>query len=175
MIVFSRLSMLTKLEDLNLSTRFFDTDYDRIDVNQTVHPQRCLELTLDRGLDSLKSLVRLSRLQGLHCEEAEWDVDEARWAVWYWTRLDNLSGIKVDPDAKVYLKRFVDLEECRCYHVPVPTQQQQDEEEEEDIDNEMQEDTNNEIQEDVFIEEDEEDEACSWSRSFNCSDNWLWS
>ncbi|KAG0036339.1 hypothetical protein BGZ83_003845 [Gryganskiella cystojenkinii] len=99
------LSQLTELETLNLTVGQETLDrypeslfWDGIDPNE-------LGLTLEQGLDSLKTLKKLRILELSTRNKFHWSDQEARWILDSWPRLEKIVGPRVkDPEAQRLLK-----------------------------------------------------------------------
>ncbi|GJJ72735.1 hypothetical protein EMPS_05093 [Entomortierella parvispora] len=91
-----RLAKLEKLEYLNVDS---------------VYCQKALRLTLDGGLDRLKSLRSLTHLRGsdFHGSCFKWGLAEAEWVTQHWVNMRTFGAVAVDQEAR---KHFMERNVC---------------------------------------------------------------
>ncbi|KAG0044225.1 hypothetical protein BGZ83_010518 [Gryganskiella cystojenkinii] len=101
-----QVATLTMLEILRLNT---DHVYGGGGGGGFKYP---LELTLDRGMDVLKTLSRLKELQGPRPRPC-WGQSEANWVSEHWTKLEILSGVVLTTEAKSIMRNSkIDISGC---------------------------------------------------------------
>ncbi|KAG0047449.1 hypothetical protein BGZ83_007507 [Gryganskiella cystojenkinii] len=98
-IFLDQLARLKRLESLDMSTMFLAES-----ISSDLTKVRYLELTLERGLDQLRTLRRLRTLVGSHDQMCRWTEVEAEWVLEHWPRLESTDMIHVDPPAAKLLK-----------------------------------------------------------------------
>src|SRR5271156_6777641 len=77
-LILTQLSKLVHLERWKLPR-----PYGRLD--------KTLQLTMETGLCTLKTLERLKSFQGPSSAEFEWKEPEARWMIEHWPRMEKLN------------------------------------------------------------------------------------
>ncbi|KAG0053252.1 hypothetical protein BGZ83_001422 [Gryganskiella cystojenkinii] len=130
----SRLSALVRLETLILPMTFLSHDaeshpfmrrmqlgyYNDEDVDADVALRYVLQLTIEQGLEQLRTLRRLRSLEGTVNPRSMWRREDASWAVRSWPSLEKLSGMRLDAVAKAILKsRSVDISQCEVMEVNI--------------------------------------------------------
>ncbi|KAG0051456.1 hypothetical protein BGZ83_003741 [Gryganskiella cystojenkinii] len=106
-LVLSRLSTLTRLEYLDMNTLDFGFRgrHNSVDaLSGKSDPKRAVQLSLDQGLEDLKSLKRLRSFYGPGEKGFRWRVKEVRWALKHWPKLEKLSMMPIERRAKALLK-----------------------------------------------------------------------
>ncbi|KAG0041243.1 hypothetical protein BGZ83_002116, partial [Gryganskiella cystojenkinii] len=96
-LILDRLSKLTELTELNLDLSWFRHSRqvaDSMPVYEITVSCHCLTLSIEHGLDALRSLRRLERLTSPNPEKSIWGEDEIRRIVAQWRRLESLEGRK---------------------------------------------------------------------------------
>ncbi|KAG0051457.1 hypothetical protein BGZ83_003742 [Gryganskiella cystojenkinii] len=107
----SRLSNLTRLEILGFGEVIFSASRDmEEDVWLQGNPKLVAPMTLNEGLDQLRSLRRLRIFQG---SEIIWKAEEARWALKNWVSLRKVRWMTMDVEAWSILQGHVQLRSCR--------------------------------------------------------------
>ncbi|KAG0055695.1 hypothetical protein BGZ83_007702 [Gryganskiella cystojenkinii] len=121
---FTKLSSLDQLEVLNL--RHPDPYFAYQNPYNDSYDERPLQLTLKKGLDKLKTLKCLRDFSGPggaiisrggsldpKSKICLWKAEEARWAIEHWPRLETVSAVKLDPEARQLLEdRGIDCSGC---------------------------------------------------------------
>ncbi|KAG0046916.1 hypothetical protein BGZ83_007944 [Gryganskiella cystojenkinii] len=112
-VFLTQLARLEQLEELNLGMLYTMSRYRWIvdDDDEANMPRYFLRFALDRGLDQLKKLRQLRRLEGTDMDTFTWSRDEARWVLENWVNFKELSCVGIDAEAeKLLLERGVDLD-----------------------------------------------------------------
>lgn len=90
-MILARLSELVLLQSLDLK---FPMNWREChgEGPRKFYPEQCLRLTLEQGLDQLKTLRQLTRLTGPETVLVRWHVEEAQWVLKHWPRLMTVGG-----------------------------------------------------------------------------------
>ncbi|GJJ74502.1 hypothetical protein EMPS_06860 [Entomortierella parvispora] len=113
LMVMYRLSKLTRLELLDMRALCAQRTYNKKDVSRVVLLRGVMP-TLARGLEVLEGLTRM-RFFGVCLERGlGWRLDETMWALHYWPRLNELSGMKFySSPVEICKKAGVRLTDCQ--------------------------------------------------------------
>lgn len=114
-IILDRIATMEGLQELNLSMSPLRHRNEPFANPFQQLRDRCLELTMERGLDRLRTLRQLKVFEGPYCERTSWKEAEARWVRDHWGNLTKLQGVMVDRDAERLLPSGVFVPEFIGY------------------------------------------------------------
>ncbi|KAG0051096.1 hypothetical protein BGZ83_004081 [Gryganskiella cystojenkinii] len=107
--VFARLARFEYLETLSMGVYSIRCHLNQIMIDSGDWKKHCLQLSLEHGLDSLRSLRRLRFLKGSNCKRTVWRESEARWVLQNWVSLRHLEGVELDSEAKKILTARINV------------------------------------------------------------------
>ncbi|KAG0042668.1 hypothetical protein BGZ83_000197 [Gryganskiella cystojenkinii] len=103
-MILSRLSELKELVALDLDMTNIKYHPEQITIPRDEWSKYCLHLSLERGLDALKSLRQLERFRGPCSGATSWTEAEARWMLEHWPRLREMDSIELEEETKLLLR-----------------------------------------------------------------------